>query len=103
MTLIKYTDITLILVRVLTDKNEVFEARQTWWDTRDAGKALECLGNRPSLERHLLLGLKKYNENDLVNALAMVCLITNWSLKVCDMSGSGFTKHSRNQCFMKIT
>ncbi|KAI0238771.1 TRUD domain-containing protein [Lamellibrachia satsuma] len=64
--------IELILKPRGGDKNEVFEARQTWWDTRDAGKALECLGNRPSLERHLLLGLKKYNENDLVNALAMI-------------------------------
>ena len=57
-----------------TDENEVFEARKTWWDTRDAGKALDCLGSRPSLERHLLFGLKKCSENDLVNALSMVRL-----------------------------
>ena len=55
-----------------TDENEVFEARKTWWDTRDAGKSLDRLGTRPCLEGHLLIGLKKCSKNDLVNALSMV-------------------------------
>jgi len=66
----------------VAEENEVFTARQVWWDTRNAEKALECLGNRPCLERHLLVGLNKYNKNDLVNALAMVSLLTNCATNV---------------------
>ena len=48
------------------------EARKTWWDTRDPVQALDQLGGRHCPEKQLLLGLKKFEKNDLVSALSMV-------------------------------
>ena len=44
-------------------------ARDIWWKTRNASKALDALGRQNCIERQLLTGLKTYNQNDLVSAI----------------------------------
>ena len=48
--------------------------RSIWQQTGDANAALKRLGHRSSNERHLLHGLSKKHQNDLVGALNFVRL-----------------------------
>ena len=50
----------------------LIKMRKVWTESRDASKALSELGRRTGIERHLLIGLTKCKENDLVTAIAHV-------------------------------
>lgn len=58
-------------------------ARDKWLKTKNASEALKCLGHRPCNERHLLHGISKRHENDLVGALGFVsCISFIFNMKV---------------------
>ena len=54
------------------DNPQMAAAREKWVQCKDAAAALKCLGHRQYNERHLLYGLSKRHENDLVGALNFV-------------------------------
>ena len=60
---------------MLAEQEEIAESRKVWMETKDARKALDRMGRRHGIERHLLTGLSKRGIQDPLGSLSMVSFI----------------------------